>query len=249
MRRLMVAGNWKMNGSRQMAADHLPGYTTVARDCTSEILVCPPFCLLADVEVYCRDSELVLGGQDLASEAGGAFTGEVSGDMLVDVGCSYVIVGHSERRTLFGESNDVVSEKMVLALECGLTPILCVGETLDQRKSEKTEQVIIEQLDAVESRIGIGSFGNMVLAYEPVWAIGTGMTATPAQAQSVHEFIRGRLAAKDRAVAERVRILYGGSVKPGNAAELFAQADIDGGLIGGASLNPDDFVSICRAAG
>ncbi len=249
MRRLMVAGNWKMNGSRQMAAEHVPGYMTVAGDCTSEILVCPPFCLLADVEAYCRDSDLVLGGQDLAREADGAFTGEVSGAMLVDVGCSYVIVGHSERRTLFGESNDVVSEKVVLALECGLTPLICVGETLEQREREETGQVISAQLDAVESCIGIEGFGNTVLAYEPVWAIGTGMTATPAQAQSVHEFIRGRLAQKDRAVADRVRILYGGSVKPGNAAELFAQVDIDGGLIGGASLNPDDFVSICRAAG
>jgi triosephosphate isomerase len=249
MRRLMVAGNWKMNGSRQMAAEHVPGYMTVAGDCTSEILVCPPFCLLADVEAYCSDSDLVLGGQDLAREADGAFTGEVSGAMLVDVGCSYVIVGHSERRTLFGESNDVVSEKVVLALECGLTPLICVGETLEQREREETGQVISAQLDAVESCIGIEGFGNTVLAYEPVWAIGTGMTATPAQAQSVHEFIRGRLAEKDRAVADRVRILYGGSVKPGNAAELFAQVDIDGGLIGGASLNPDDFVSICRAAG
>ena len=190
-----------------------------------------------------------MGGQDLAREASGAFTGEISGSMLVEAGCEHVIVGHSERRTLFGESNELVAAKVAMALDCGLAPIICVGETLRQRESGEMEQIITEQLGAVESVTGVSAFAKAVIAYEPVWAIGTGETATPGQAQAVHEYIRNGLAERDPMVAENVRILYGGSVKPGNAAEMFSQPDIDGGLIGGASLSGDDFVSICRAAG
>ena len=237
-----------MHGSRQMVAGLLPGYVSAASECSAEVLVCPPFSLLAMAEKFCRDSALQMGGQNLAHEAGGAFTGEMSGSMLVEAGCRYVLVGHSERRTLFGESSELVAAKVAIAMESGLIPIVCVGETLQQRERGETEQVISAQLDAVESVTGIAALENALIAYEPVWAIGTGKTATPGQAQAVHEYIRGGLAGKDETIADGMRILYGGSVKPENAAELFGQPDIDGGLIGGASLSSDEFVSICRAA-
>jgi triosephosphate isomerase len=169
--------------------------------------------------------------------------------MLVDYGCSHVLVGHSERRTLFGESNEVVATKVAMALDCGLLPVVCVGETLSQREGDETEQVISAQLDAIDAEIGIDGLAKTVIAYEPIWAIGTGETASPEQAQAVHRFIRGRLAVQDHAVAQSIRILYGGSVKAANSAELFAQADIDGGLIGGASLVTEEFAAICNSAG
>ena len=177
-----------------------------------------------------------------------AFTGEVAGPMLKDIGCEYVIIGHSERRTLYGETDEVCATKYGAVLKNGLKPIFCIGETLEERESGVTNDVIARQIDAILDSDGVASLANAVLAYEPVWAIGTGKTATPDQAQEVHAFIRGKIAALDAGVAEGLRILYGGSMNPGNAAELIAQPDIDGGLIGGASLKADDFLTICKAA-
>jgi triosephosphate isomerase len=197
-----------------------------------------------------QGSVIALGAQDLCEQTGeGAYTGEVSGAMLRDAGCRYVIVGHSERRTIYGEDDQRVAEKFFAARAAGLTPILCVGERLEERERGDTEAVVARQLDAVLNREGgAAALAGAVIAYEPVWAIGTGRTATPEQAQQVHAFIRRRIAGRDRGVADRLQILYGGSVKPGNAAELFAMADIDGGLIGGASLDAEHFLAICRAA-
>jgi triosephosphate isomerase len=189
------------------------------------------------------------GAQDISQFDAGAYTGEVSGAMLVEFGCRYVIVGHSERRALYGETSDIVAQKYGAALKAGLTPIVCVGETLAERESGTTENVVSGQLDAVITRCGVQSLAHAIIAYEPVWAIGTGKTATPEQAQAVHAYIRSRVAAQDAAIAERVQVLYGGSVKASNAAQLFAMQDIDGGLIGGASLDAGEFVSICQAAG
>jgi len=188
------------------------------------------------------------GGQNVSQNEQGAFTGEVATDMLVDFGCKYVIVGHSERRSLYRESDELVAQKFAKAQSAQLIPILCVGELLDEREAGETENVVKRQLEAVINLQGIGSLAQSVIAYEPVWAIGTGKTATPQQAQDVHAFIRGQIAQKDAGIAEKVQILYGGSVKGSNAAELFAMPDIDGGLIGGASLKADDFLTICQAA-
>ncbi len=190
-----------------------------------------------------------LGAQDVSDEDSGAYTGEVAGAMLQDVGCRYVIVGHSERRSIYGESDEFTARKHAAALRHGLTPILCVGELLEEREQGATEQVVERQLDAVIDLVGIEGLNGAVIAYEPVWAIGTGKTATPEQAQEVHAFIRGRLGSESTAIAESTRILYGGSVKAANAPELFSMPDIDGGLIGGASLSADEFLAICRAAG
>ncbi len=212
------------------------------------LLVCPPFPYLAQVRDQLAGSSVALGAQNVSEHVSGAYTGETAPGMLADVGCAYAIVGHSERRSLYGESSDQVAAKFEAAMDAGLTPILCVGETLEQREAGDTEAVVAEQLDAVVDRVGIAAFGAAVVAYEPVWAIGTGRTATPEQAQDVHRFIRERLAGKDTAIASGVQILYGGSVKGDNAAGLFAQADIDGGLIGGASLKAQDFLAIAEAA-
>lgn len=250
MRRPFVAGNWKMNGTRAEASrlvqDILSGLPAASH---AELAVCPPFILIPLVaEKLAAAGAVALGAQNLSSEAGGAFTGEISGLMLRDYGCKYVIVGHSERRSLYGEDDETVARKFAAALEQGLTPILCVGETLAEREADETEKVVARQLQAVLERNGIKAFASAIIAYEPVWAIGTGRTATPQQAQSVHAFIRGRLASADRLVADDLRILYGGSVKGTNAAELFREPDIDGGLIGGASLNAAEFLAICQAA-
>lgn len=214
-----------------------------------EIAVCPPFILIPQAanRLVAQD-RVCWGGQNLSVHKSGAYTGEVSGVMLKDFGCTYVIVGHSERRTLYGESDELVAQKFKAAQESGLVPILCVGETLGEREAGDTEKVVARQLDAVVHAAGISALSNAVIAYEPVWAIGTGKNATPGQAQDVHRFIRGRLAKQDARIASGTRILYGGSVKGSNAAELFKQEDIDGGLIGGASLIADDFLQICRAA-
>ena len=214
----------------------------------AEIVVCPPYILIPGVADSLAGSSVAWGGQNLSTEPKGAFTGEISAAMLLDFGCKYVIVGHSERRALYGETDELVAEKYAVALEAGLVPILCVGELLEERESGTTEAVVGRQLDAVVARVGIAGIARGVIAYEPVWAIGTGKTATPDQAQEVHAFIRERLAKADAGVAEGVRILYGGSVKGANAAELFSMADIDGGLIGGASLAAEEFLTICRAA-
>ena len=212
------------------------------------LLVCPPYPYLASVAGQLQGSNVALGAQNVSEHETGAYTGEVSPAMLRDVGCRYAIVGHSERRTLYGETSAQVAEKMAAALGAGLMPILCIGETLSERESGSTEQVVGEQLAAAVERNGIAAFGSSVVAYEPVWAIGTGKTATPEQAQDVHRYIRSVLAGHDASVAENVQILYGGSVKGDNAAGLFGMPDIDGGLIGGASLKPADFLAIARAA-
>jgi len=207
-----------------------------------------PFPYLAQAQASLTGSKVAWGGQNVSEHAQGAYTGEVSAAMLAEFGCRYVLVGHSERRALYGENDATVAAKFAAALQAGLTPILCVGESLAEREAGATGNVVVRQLDAVIAASGIAALQRAVLAYEPVWAIGTGKTATPQQAQDVHALIRARVAASDAAVAQGLQILYGGSVKPGNAQELFAMPDIDGGLIGGASLVADDFLAICSAA-
>jgi triosephosphate isomerase len=249
MRRSLVSGNWKMNGSRAENASLVRSLLDQARpDSTTEVLLCPPFVYLHEVGRLLKDSDVALGAQSLCAEAMGAFTGEVSAAMLKDVGCSYVLVGHSERRQVYAESDALVARKFVAAQSQGLVPVLCVGETLEEREGERTAQVVARQLDAVLAVSGAGAFRSAVIAYEPVWAIGTGRNASPDQAQDVHSMIRGKVAALDATIGASVRLLYGGSVKASNARELFAMPDIDGGLVGGASLNADEFARICAAA-
>ena len=249
MRQAMVAGNWKMNGSSASVKELITGIKAGIDQTSAEVAVCPPFVYIPAVAEAITGSPIKLGAQNLCEHDSGAYTGEVAGPMLKDVGCDYVIVGHSERRSLYGETNEVTAIKYAAALKNGLKPIFCIGETLEERESGVTNDVIARQLDAILNTEGVASLANAVLAYEPVWAIGTGKTASPEQAQEVHAFIRGKVAALDAGVADDLRILYGGSMNPGNAAELIAQPDIDGGLIGGASLKADDFLSICKAAG
>jgi len=248
MRQTLVAGNWKMNGSLESNQKLIEGIKAgVASGVNAEVAVCPPAIYIPQVADLLAGTDISWGGQDLSQEASGAFTGQISASMLLDMKCKYVIVGHSERRTLNGESDELVAEKYAAALSAGLKPILCIGELLEERESGDTEAVVARQLDAVIEKAGIQAIGEGVIAYEPVWAIGTGKTATPQQAQDVHAFIRQRLAENDADVAEKVQILYGGSVKPDNASELFSMTDIDGGLIGGASLEADSFLGICSA--
>jgi triosephosphate isomerase len=250
MRQPLVAGNWKMNGSLASVRDLLEGIKAGAdRVGKAEIAVCPPYVFIPEVEARLTGTRIAWGGQNLSTEASGAYTGEVSASMLRDFGCKYVIVGHSERRSYYGEDDAMVARKYAVARASGLAPILCVGETLEQRESGVTQQIIAKQVDAVMNLEGVRALADGVIAYEPVWAIGTGVTASPEQAQEVHAFIRSRVAGRDAAVAEGLRILYGGSMKPGNAAELMAKPDIDGGLIGGASLQTADFLGIATAAG
>lgn len=249
MRKPLVAGNWKMNGTAESGKALVEGIKAGLGDVTSEVAICPPFVYSIQVRDLVAGSAVALGAQDVSQHGNGAYTGEISSSMLTDIGCEYVILGHSERRAYYGENDELVAEKVVAAHKAGLKPILCVGELLEERESGETETVVARQLDVLlDSAEGMAALENAVIAYEPVWAIGTGKTATPEQAQDVHAFIRGRIASKDAALAERIRILYGGSVKGGNAAELFAKADIDGGLIGGASLDAGEFLTICRAA-
>jgi triosephosphate isomerase len=250
MRRPIVAGNWKMHGSRvenaRLIEDILSGYPASAgADC----VVCPPFVYLQEVGRMLRDTPIALGAQDTCADAHGAFTGEVSAVMLKDVGCKYVLVGHSERRLIYRESDQLVARKFAAAHARALIPVLCVGEQLSDREASRTEEVIARQLDAVLELCGAEVLGQGVVAYEPVWAIGTGRTASPQQAQDVHAFIRARIAGRDARIAGATRILYGGSVKAGNAVELFGMPDVDGGLIGGASLKADEFLAILAAAG
>ncbi len=246
MRTKLIAGNWKMNGSLQSVVDLVDGIK--AGDAgQAELAVCPPAVFLMKVGGMLDGSNIALGAQNVCDHESGAFTGEVSAAMLVECGCRYAIVGHSERRSLYGESDELVAARFKMAHGSGLLPILCVGETLDEREQGITEQVVARQLDAVVDSSGIAAFESAVVAYEPVWAIGTGRVATPEQAQAVHAFIRARLAAVDGAIAERLRILYGGSMKPSNAGELLSQPDIDGGLIGGASLQAEDFLGIAQS--
>ncbi|SEQ69019.1 triosephosphate isomerase [Solimonas aquatica] len=249
-RRKMVAGNWKMNGARDANAMLLHDIVFDAKRYTAvDMVVCPPALYLESVGAALTGSSVQLGAQNLCEqEKPGAFTGEIHGGMLKDVGCAYVIVGHSERRALYGESDEVVAQKFQTALACGLKPILCLGETLEERESEQTEIVLGRQLAAVLARVGANGFKSAVIAYEPVWAIGTGRTASAEQAQAAHAFIRGELANADAKIADSTRILYGGSVKADNAQALFSCRDVDGGLIGGASLKATEFLAICAAA-
>jgi len=255
MRRRFVAGNWKMHGSRAETAKLLDELMQMDSAVSAEVAVCPPFVYLTDAVRRLAESSIVVGAQNVCAEPIGAFTGEVSAAMLKDAGCRYVIVGHSERRALFHEDDQLVARKFVAVQSQKLTPILCVGETLEERERNLTEKVIARQLDAVLDVAGLAAFADAVVAYEPVWAIGTGRTATPEQAQLVHAFIRGRIAdpppaitARDAKIAGELRILYGGSVKAANARELFQMPDVDGGLVGGASLKSEEFSRICAVA-
>jgi triosephosphate isomerase len=249
MRTPLVAGNWKMHGSRAENTSLVESLLDLLKpDSKADVLLCPPFVYLWETGRMLKDTDVALGAQSLCAEALGAFTGEVSGAMLRDVGCGYVLVGHSERRQLYGENDALVARKFVAAQGQGLVPVLCVGETLEERESGRTNEVVARQIDAVLSVSGVASLGQAVVAYEPVWAIGTGRTASPEQAQEVHAMIRARVEALDGTIARSVRILYGGSVKASNARELFAMADIDGGLVGGASLKAEEFAQICAAA-
>jgi triosephosphate isomerase len=210
----------------------------------ADIAVCPPFIYLSEIDKLLQGSHLKFGAQNIADQESGAYTGEISASMLKEINCTYALVGHSERRSYYGDTNETVAARFSQALSQGICPILCVGETLEQREQDKTFQVIDEQLDAVIDLVGIESFAKAVIAYEPVWAIGTGKTASDEQAQEVHQYIRQQIAKRDQSIADNMQILYGGSVKPGNAKALFAMADIDGGLIGGASLDAESFLGI-----
>ncbi len=247
MRTPLIAGNWKMNGSLASNAALLDGVRAGAAGLKAELAVCVPAPYLAQVQSALAGSGVNWGAQDLSVHDSGAYTGEVSAAMLGDFACRYVIVGHSERRSYHGETDDLVAQKAVRALSAGLVPIVCVGETLAEREQGATDAVVIRQLKPVLEAVG-ADLAKIVVAYEPVWAIGTGKTATPDMAQQVHELIRATLAQADAAAAATVRILYGGSMKPDNAGELLAKPDIDGGLIGGASLKAVDFLAIAKAA-
>ena len=249
MRNILVAGNWKMNGNSAANAELVAGIIAgIPEGSGFSLLVCPPYPYLASVVAQAAGSAVSVGSQNVSEHEKGAFTGEVAPGMLGDLGCTYAIVGHSERRALYGETSAQVAAKFQAAQAAGITPILCVGETLEEREAGTTESVIDEQLDAVLDVAGIDAFATAVIAYEPVWAIGTGMTASPEQAQDVHRHIRGRLEALNADIAAGVQILYGGSMKGENAAGLLAKPDIDGGLIGGASLKAEDFLAIAAAA-
>ena len=247
MRQPMVAGNWKMNGSSDSVKELIEGVKAGVGAANAEVVVCPPFVYIASVAAAAAGSDIKLGAQNMCDQDAGAFTGEVSGPMLKDVGCEYVVIGHSERRAMYGETDEVTAVKYGAVLKNGLKPIFCIGETLEEREGGITEEVVGRQIDAILKSDGVASLANAVLAYEPVWAIGTGKTASPEQAQAVHAFIRNKIAEQDKVIAEGLRILYGGSMNPGNAAELRSQPDIDGGLIGGASLKAEDFLAICTA--
>ena len=249
MRRTLIAGNWKMNGSMDSIHDLINGIKAGLGDVSNaDMAVCPPAIYLMKVQGLIDGANIGLGSQNVCDQASGAYTGEIAPSMLKEAGCQYAIIGRSERRTLYGESDGLTAARFAMALEAGITPIMCIGETLEERESGVTEEVVSRQLDAVINSQGIEALGRCVIAYEPVWAIGTGKTATPEQAQDVHAYIRGKLAALNADVAEKVQILYGGSMNAGNAKELLAQTDIDGGLIGGASLKAEDFLAIGKSA-
>ncbi|MBM7063064.1 triose-phosphate isomerase [Pseudomonas sp. UL073] len=250
MRRPLVAGNWKMHGTRASVAELIKGLRHLALPGGVEVAVFPPCLYVTQVMVGLEGKSIAVGAQNCAVEpVQGALTGEIAPSQLADAGCGMVLVGHSERRLILGESDEMVSRKFAAAQSCGLLPVLCVGETREQREAGKTLEVVARQLGSVIEELGVGAFAQAVIAYEPVWAIGTGLTASSDQAQEVHAAIRAQLTAENADVARGVRILYGGSVKAANAAELFRMPDIDGGLVGGASLNADEFGAICRAAG
>jgi triosephosphate isomerase (TIM) len=244
MRRSLVMGNWKMNGTRSSAESLAKGIVAGLGADIADIAICVPYVFLSDIGQIVNNTRLALGAQNVADKPSGAYTGEVSAAMLKEFACKYALVGHSERRTFYGDTDQSVAARFCQAQEQGVIPVLCIGETLEQRKQEQTFEVITTQLDAVVGMAGIAAFSKAVIAYEPVWAIGTGLTATDEQAQEAHQFIRNYLAAKDQVVAEEIQILYGGSAKPDNAKGLFSMPDIDGGLIGGASLDAESFLKI-----
>ena len=236
-----------MNASKESVNKLILGILSGMSEVSSEVVVCAPFPYLSQVEALITHSQVKLGAQNLNASPAGAFTGEVSANMIKDFGARYVIVGHSERRSLYRETSSLVAEKVKAALDNDLTPLLCVGESLEQREAGETETVVAEQINAVIELVGIGAFRNIIIAYEPVWAIGTGKTASPEQAQAVHLFIRSLLGESNESIAQGTPILYGGSMNAGNANELISCADIDGGLIGGAALKAEDFLQICKA--
>ena len=247
MRSTLIAGNWKMNGSMETVIELVEGIKS--GDCeNAELAVCPPAVYLMKVGGMLLGSDIALGAQNVCDQESGAFTGEISASMLKECGVQYAIVGHSERRALYQESDELVAKRFAMAVTSGLTPILCVGETLQEREQGITEKVVARQLDAVIKQQGVSILEQAVIAYEPVWAIGTGQVATPEQAQAVHRYIREKIAALDKQVAEKVQILYGGSMNPTNAGELLSQPDIDGGLIGGVSLKAAEFLAIGQSA-
>jgi len=250
MRRPMVAGNWKMNGTRASVAELIEGLRNLALPSGVDVAVFPPCLHINQAIDGLKGKSISVGAQNCAVESmPGALTGEIASSQLVDAGCCLVLIGHSERRLILGETDATLNRKFAAAQACGLIPVLCVGETLAQREAGKTLEVVSRQLGSIIEELGVDVFARAVIAYEPVWAIGTGLTASPQQAQDVHAAIRAQLSAENSEVAQGVRLLYGGSVKAANAVELFGMPDIDGGLIGGASLNADDFGAICRAAG
>ena len=247
MRKKLVAGNWKMHGHRAFARELVASLVAQGEQ-GCDVAVMPPFVLIPGLVAEFGTSAVAIGAQDVSAHEQGAYTGEVSGAMLKEVGVELVLVGHSERRQYHGESDALVAAKFAAAQAAGLVPVLCVGETLAEREAGETENVVGRQVEAVLEAAGVEAFGRAVVAYEPVWAIGTGKTATTAEAQAVHAFIRSKIAKRDATISRSLRILYGGSVKPGNALELFRQPDVDGGLVGGASLVAGDFIAICEAA-
>lgn len=248
MRRKLVAGNWKMNGSLQSNQALLEAIKNGLQGSKCDVAVCPPATYIPQCQAMLAGTDIRWGAQDMSAHEAGAFTGEICAEMLCDFACSYVIVGHSERRTHHAECDEQVAKKVVRALANGLSPIVCVGETLPEREAGMTAEVVSRQIDVVLSQISAEQTADIVVAYEPVWAIGTGRTATPEMAQEIHALLRKKLAEKSAASASTVRILYGGSVKPENAKELFSMPDIDGGLIGGASLKANEFLAIIHAA-
>lgn len=247
MRSSLIAGNWKMNGDLQSVIGLVEGIKA-GNPGKAELAVCPPAVFLMKVGGMLADTEISLGAQNVCDQEAGAYTGEISAAMLKECGCRYAIVGHSERRALYLESDQLVAARFAMAQAADIIPILCIGETLDEREQGVTETVVARQIDAVLDTSGISGVAQAVIAYEPVWAIGTGKVATPDQAQAVHAFIRAKLEQVDAGAAQQVRILYGGSMNPANAADLLSQPDIDGGLIGGASLKADDFLAIAQSA-
>lgn len=249
MRRSLVVGNWKLNGSVERVSDLLAGLKTEAQKGDfADVAVCPPFVYTAQTAGLLAGSAIQVGSQDVSQYESGAYTGEVAAPMVAELGAQFAIVGHSERRNLFAESDDIIAAKFIAAQNAGLTPILCLGESLEQREAGETLDFVAGQLMAVIKTAGIDAFSNAVVAYEPIWAIGTGKTASPEQAQEVHKHLRAVVAAESQELADKLQLLYGGSVNAGNAQELFAKQDIDGALVGGASLKVEDFSVICRAA-
>ncbi|MDD4914965.1 MAG: triose-phosphate isomerase [Methylococcales bacterium] len=247
MRQSLIMGNWKMNGSREEGRQLAKALAEGLGDVVQQVVVCVPFIYLADIRDVLASSLIAVGAQNVADQAAGAYTGEISAAMLADTGVKYALVGHSERRSYYGDTNQSVANRFIQAQKQNIVPVLCIGETLEEREQGRTFQVVDEQLDAVIDAAGIEAFAHAVIAYEPVWAIGTGKTATDEQAQEVHHYIRQRIAGRSQAIADKLQILYGGSVKADNAKGLFAQPDIDGGLVGGASLDAKGFLQICHS--